>query len=76
MSTPKDWMESLPQPIYEIKVEREVSVPMRDGLKLSVNIFRPDAIVQKFLHPQSVILLLMASGSPFELTKLTHHCVG
>lgn len=39
----KDWMEKLSQPTYGIRAEKEVLVPMRDGVKLSVNIFRPDA---------------------------------
>jgi predicted acyl esterase len=39
----KHWMKKLSQPLYQIIEEREVIVPMRDEVKLSVNIFRPDA---------------------------------
>jgi putative CocE/NonD family hydrolase len=31
------------QPTYEVKVEMDVKVPMRDGTRLSTNIYRPDA---------------------------------
>jgi putative CocE/NonD family hydrolase len=31
------------QPIYKIKMEIDVRVPMRDGIKLSTDIYRPDA---------------------------------
>ena len=33
----------LSQPTYEVKVEMDVKVPMRDGVQLSTNIYRPDA---------------------------------
>jgi uncharacterized protein len=39
----KDWMEKLSQPAFGIKAEKNVSIPMRDGVRLSVNIFRPNA---------------------------------
>jgi uncharacterized protein len=39
----KEWMEKLSQPTFGIKVEKDVSIPMRDGVKLSVNIFRPSS---------------------------------
>ncbi len=31
------------EPTYDIKVELDVKVPMRDGIRLSTNIYRPDA---------------------------------
>ena len=37
------WVDKLSQPQYEIKFELDVKVPMRDGAKLSANIWRPDA---------------------------------
>jgi putative CocE/NonD family hydrolase len=39
----KDWHELLSQPQYRIKTEKDVFVPMRDGIRLAVNIYRPDA---------------------------------
>jgi len=33
----------LSQPIYEVKVEMDIKVPMRDEVNLSTNIYRPDA---------------------------------
>ena len=39
----KNWRELISQPKYGIKVERDIYVPMRDGVRLSVNVFRPDA---------------------------------
>ena len=39
----KDWRELISQPKYGIKVEKEVYVTMRDGVRLAIDIFRPDA---------------------------------
>jgi len=39
----KNWRELISQPKYGIKTEKEVDVPMRDGVRMSVNIYRPDA---------------------------------
>jgi len=33
----------LSQPTYEVKLELDVKVPMRDGVLLSTNVYRPDA---------------------------------
>ena len=38
-----DWRSLISQPRYGIKIERDVYVPMRDGVRLAVNIYRPDA---------------------------------
>ena len=38
----KNWRELISQPKYGIKEERNIWVPMRDGVRLSVNVFRPD----------------------------------
>lgn len=39
----KDWHELISQPVYKtIKTEKDVFVPMRDGVKLAIDIFRPD----------------------------------
>ena len=37
------WVDKLSQPQYEIILELDVKVPMRDGVKLSANIWRPKA---------------------------------
>ena len=37
------WVDKLSQPQYEIKFELDVKVLMGDGVKLSANIWRPDA---------------------------------
>ena len=37
-----DWRSLISQPRYGIKIERDVYVPMRDGVRLAVNIYRPD----------------------------------
>ena len=39
----KDWRELISQPRYGIRVEKDVYVPVRDGVRLAVNIYRPDA---------------------------------
>ncbi len=39
----KDWRQLISQPNYGIKVEKDVFVPVRDGVRLAVNIYRPDA---------------------------------
>lgn len=39
----KDWRELISQPKYGIKVEKDVFVTVRDGVRLAVNIYRPDA---------------------------------
>ncbi len=37
------WQDRISKPRYGIKMERDVMVPTRDGTRLAVNIFRPDA---------------------------------
>jgi predicted acyl esterase len=39
----KDWRELISQPQYGVKVEKDIFVPVRDGVRLAVNIYRPDA---------------------------------
>ncbi len=39
----KDWHELISQPKFKIKKELNVKVPMRDGVKIAIDIFRPDA---------------------------------
>ena len=31
------------KPIYGIRLEKDVNIPMRDGVRLAADIFRPDA---------------------------------
>ncbi len=38
----KNWRELISQPEYEIREERDIFVTMRDGVRISINIFRPD----------------------------------
>ncbi|MDP2643383.1 MAG: CocE/NonD family hydrolase [Desulfobacterales bacterium] len=38
-----DWHDLVSQPIYKMKVTRDVPVTMRDGVKLCVDIYAPDA---------------------------------
>jgi predicted acyl esterase len=37
----KDWHELVSQPKYQMKEERDIYVPMRDGVRLAVDIFKP-----------------------------------
>jgi putative CocE/NonD family hydrolase len=37
-----NWRELISQPQYGISEERDVFVPVRDGVRLAINIFRPD----------------------------------
>ena len=37
------WRDLISQPQYGIREERDVYVPMRDGVRLAANIFHPDA---------------------------------
>lgn len=39
----KNWHELISQPRYRIKIEKNVYITMRDGVRLAVDIFRPDA---------------------------------
>jgi uncharacterized protein len=39
----KDWRELISQPQYGIKIEKDVFVTVRDGVRLAANIYRPDA---------------------------------
>lgn len=39
----KDWHELISQPKYNVKAEKNVFVPVRDGTKIALNIYRPDA---------------------------------
>jgi predicted acyl esterase len=39
----KNWQELVSQPKYGIKEERDIYVPMRDGVRLAINVFKPDA---------------------------------
>ena len=39
----QNWRTQISQPQYGIKVERDIMVTMRDGVRLAVNVFRPDA---------------------------------
>jgi len=38
-----NWRDHISQPQYGVKTEKDVFVPMRDGVKLAVDVFRPDA---------------------------------
>ncbi|MBN1188260.1 MAG: CocE/NonD family hydrolase [Dehalococcoidales bacterium] len=39
----KNWRELISQPQYAIKIERDITVRMRDGIDLAVNVYRPAA---------------------------------
>ncbi len=38
----KDWHELISQPKYSVKEEKDIYVTMRDGVRLAVDIYRPD----------------------------------
>ena len=38
-----DWHERLSPPQYRMRVEKNVFVTMRDGVRLCVDVYRPDA---------------------------------
>ena len=38
-----DWQEAVSQPTYGVTGEKRIHVPMRDGVHLSVDVFRPDS---------------------------------
>jgi len=37
------YRKSVSQPEYKVKVERDVAMPMRDGIRLMADVYRPDA---------------------------------
>ncbi len=37
-----DWRERISQPEYSMRVEKDIYVPMRDGVRLAVDVYRPD----------------------------------
>ena len=39
----KNWRELISQPKYGIITKKDIYVPMRDGVRLAVNVYRPDA---------------------------------
>ena len=39
----ENWRDSISEPQYGIKVEKDIYVPVRDGIKIAINIYRPDA---------------------------------
>jgi predicted acyl esterase len=39
----KDWRKLISQPEHAIKKEKDIFVPLRDGVKLAVDVYRPDA---------------------------------
>jgi len=44
MGTPeRDWHQLISQPKFNVKVEKNLYAPMRDGVRLAVDVFRPDA---------------------------------
>jgi putative CocE/NonD family hydrolase len=43
LSSSAPWVQKLSQPQYDIKFEYQVDIPMRDGVKLRANIWRPNA---------------------------------
>ena len=36
------WRERVSQAVFGIRAERDIYVPMRDGVRLAINVFRPD----------------------------------
>ncbi|MFC1951476.1 CocE/NonD family hydrolase [Chloroflexota bacterium] len=38
-----DWQELVSQPKYKIKTEKDVFIPMRDGVRCAADVYRPDA---------------------------------
>ena len=38
-----DWHDLLSQPQFGVKTEKDVFVKMRDGVRLAIDIYRPDA---------------------------------
>ncbi len=59
----KNWRELISQPKYGIKEERDIYVPVRDGVRLAVNVFRPDV-------PGKFPALLAMGGYGKELQEL------
>src|SRR3990172_5198157 len=39
----KDWHELVSQPQYRLRLEKDVFVAMRDGVRVAVDVYRPDA---------------------------------
>lgn len=37
-----------PKPVYKVKLEKNIMVPMRDGIRLAVDVYHPDAHGKKF----------------------------
>src|SRR4030042_1845964 len=45
---PQIWTQEGSQPKYKIKVEKDIMVPMEDGVRLAVDVYRPDVEGVKF----------------------------
>ena len=58
----KSWRELISQPKYGIKTEKDIMVPVRDGVRLAVDVYRPDA-------PGKFPALLAMGGYGKELQK-------
>ena len=61
-----DWHARLSPPRYRTRVERDVRITMRDGVRLCADIYRPDA-------PGSFPALLSASPYSKDVQKLPVH---
>ena len=44
----RDWHELISQPKYKVKVEKDIYVTMRDGVRLAVDVHRPEMPYGKF----------------------------
>jgi putative CocE/NonD family hydrolase len=45
---PQIWTKEGSQPKYSVKVEKDVMIPMEDGVRLAADVYRPDVQGQKF----------------------------
>ena len=59
------------QPVHSVKVEKDIMVPMEDGVRLAVDVYRPDGEGKKFPSGTKFPALLSFFGWGKELQEMT-----
>ncbi|MDP2932495.1 MAG: CocE/NonD family hydrolase [Chloroflexota bacterium] len=67
-----DWHDLVSQPKYKLKVEKNVMVPMRDGTRIAIDIYHPDArgkfpaLLSTANYSKDVQALPIPKGTPID----------
>ena len=50
------------KPVHKMKIEKDLSIPMRDGVKIASDVYRPDAL-KSSVGKRGSLALSLAFGS-------------